>query len=796
MRTDLTAVFVLPSDVLLIPVEELAPATRARLEAGTGHVAVTRRRSRRRSSVLDADAARLVALFREPTTLVDAILRFSRATGADPRVVLESAFPLLEGLVTGGVLVPSGDERARPIHGTVRPGDTFGDFTVLRRVHLLEDVEIHCARSSAGAFAALKVARPGHVEPLRAALAREAAILARLDGRGAPSLLAVALDAPLPYIAVRWCAGVSPTRAAAEHRAGCASTRRALLDLCVRIAEAYADLHDRGVLHGDVHDRNVLVGPDGGITLLDFGIAAVPADPSVGWAQRGGVPDYHDPQLAQAMRLDARPPALDASAEQFSVAALLYLVVTGETHLDLSLRRQEALRQIVEDPSSSFEARGAPPWPELEAVLGRSLSKEPADRYPSVRDLAHALRGVSAPVSAAAVSTRGTDRRRFITALVERLEPGGALYADGLPLGPLSSVNYGAAGIAYAFHRMAAAREDALLLAYADAWIARARAWGSAPGAWYADGAGIEKKNVGPVALYHTATGVHCVETLIALAAGDGARATRCAGEFVAASGTRSANIDLTLGKAGLVLGATLMLEASPTAWPELRRRAGLMAGSIEKRVSGFGTLTHERRLTSVGMAHGWSGVLWTLLRWHRSSGTAMPEWVEDRLRELADLATPRGRGLAWTWSTDGFEAKGAPPAVPSWCNGSAGHVHTWLEAHAAFGEERYLDLATAAAWDVWDESRDALPDACCGLVGRAYALLALHRRTGDTAWRRRAEGLADRALSAVTPHAPDAHRLYKGALGVALLLEELESAPEDARMPLFESEGWTWARW
>jgi hypothetical protein len=43
-------------------------------------------------------------------------------------------------------------------------------------------------------------------------------------------------------------------------------------------------------------------------------------------------------------------------------------------------------------------------------------------------------------------------------------------------------------------------------------------------------------------------------------------------------------------------------------------------------------------------------------------------------------------------------------------------------------------------------------------------------------------------------PDAANAHRLYKGALGTALLLFELED-PYRARMPLFEPEGWRWRR-
>lgn len=796
MTTQLTSTFILPEDVLLIPVEELTPATRERLDCAAGDVAITRPLSRRPSSVVDANGAKLIELFRAPSTVVDAVVRFSRATNTDPRAVLESAFPLVERLVTGGVLLPSGDERARPIEHGVARGDIIGGFTIIDRVHILEDVEIHRARASDGTFAALKIARAGHAERLGASLARESAILRRLDGHVAPRVLAVDLDAALPYMATEWCAGVPPTRALDQHRTPTLQSRRSLIALCIRIAEAYADLHERGVLHGDVHDGNVLVGRDGEITLLDFGLASVPTDSSMAPSRRGGIPEYYDPQFAAAQRSENREPPLDAGAEQYSMAVLLYTIVTGRSYLELSMRRDEALRQIVEDMPLSFETAGLSPWPELEAVLARALSKDPACRHPSMRELARSLSAISVALPESAgpvVAPHAADRRRFVTALVDRLAPDGPLYEHGLPAPPLCSINNGAAGIAYALYRMALAREDATLLAHADAWVARGKSWASEPEAWYTRDGLISRKEIGPIALYHTATGLHCVETLIALATGDESRAERCAMDFIAASRKRTTNLDLTLGTAGLVVGATLMLEASSTRWPKLRKRATSIVSSIEQRINSFAPIADESAFTYLGIAHGWSGLLWTLMRWHRATGDPMPEFIEARLRHLSELATPRGRGLAWAWSTDARDIGSEPHPAPTWCNGTSGHVHTWLEAHAAFGNERYLDLAHAAAWNVWDDSRDDLADACCGLVGRAYALLAFSRRTGDTKWRRRAELLADRALDASTPESAHAHRLYKGALGVALLLEELESAPDDARMPVFESEGWRW---
>jgi eukaryotic-like serine/threonine-protein kinase len=80
--------------------------------------------------------------------------------------------------------------------------------------------------------------------------------------------------------------------------------------------------------------------------------------------------------------------------------------------------------------------------------------------------------------------------------------------------------------------------------------------------------------------------------------------------------------------------------------------------------------------------------------------------------------------------------------------------------------------------------------DLCCGLGGRAYALLALHRASGDEYWLKGARGLVERALRPRVADDPFALSLYKGALGPAVLAAELPT-PAVASMPLFEPEGW-----
>ena len=124
------------------------------------------------------------------------------------------------------------------------------------------------------------------------------------------------------------------------------------------------------------------------------------------------------------------------------------------------------------------------------------------------------------------------------------------------------------------------------------------------------------------------------------------------------------------------------------------------------------------------------------------------------------------------------------------WCNGSAGFVHVWLLAHAVFGTREYAQLAMGAAWATCDGGENDGSDLCCGYAGRAYALLAIYRHTGQGDWLRRALRLTRHAVAGLGGYPSELTSLYKSGLGAALLAIELER-PELARMPLFEHEGW-----
>jgi len=780
----ITDPLVLSPDVILVPVADLPESARSRFASNEGDVAVTHPRSRIPSQILDAHAAELLEQFREPRTIVEAVIRFSRLREADPERMLEDAFPLLRRLLESGFLVAAGEADAEGIRPLLRPGEEVAGFEVLECLHILEDTELYSARGAAG-LAALKIER-GEKDGAFDRLDREREILAFLDGEGVPRLLGSGEIEGRRWIALEWCPGVDAERAARELRRAEPAGRAALLELCRAVAAAYASLHERGVLHGDVHARNLLVGRDGAVRLLDFGYARFKSgegDP--GRTPRAGVPFFYEPEHAAAMR-QARPqPAASEAGEQYAIGALLYLMAAGAHCRDFSLERDEMLRQIVEEPPLPFVERGAEPWPALEAMLARALRKEPGERFSSVAELAEALAAlepvaVGMPFEASLPAAEG-----LLARVLELVDADGPLLAAGLPP-PVASVNYGAAGIACALYRISLAREDPRLLSLADVWAEKAAASCGSEEAFYNPGMDLTRKTVGESSAFHTAAGVHAVRVLIAHAAGLPGVQAAAVNAFLAAAREPGPEKDITIGRAGLLLTASLLLDTLADAGPTAACRGRLAAWGDDQARRLWSELEplspfHLEEGLNLGMAHGWAGLLYASLRWCRSAGPAPPSWIGERLAALADLAKPWGRGLRWRWNDNG--------SMPGWCNGSAGFVFLWTLAHRMLGDDRYRALAEGAAWNAWEAS-EGNATLCCGLAGRAYALLNLHRHGGGPEWLLRARELARRAAATAERDSEALHSLYKGALGVAVLAADL-ARPEDAAMPFFEEEGW-----
>ena len=100
-----------------------------------------------------------------------------------------------------------------------------------------------------------------------------------------------------PYLIMELCAGTYQ-----ERMAKCPLPPHEVRDIGVKIADALAEAHERGVLHRDVKPENMLFAASGALKVTDFGIAKVVDGSETRLTQEGlvvGTPSYIAPERAQ-----------------------------------------------------------------------------------------------------------------------------------------------------------------------------------------------------------------------------------------------------------------------------------------------------------------------------------------------------------------------------------------------------------------------------------------------------------------------------------------------------------------
>jgi hypothetical protein len=146
---------------------------------------------------------------------------------------------------------------------------------------------------------------------------------------------------------------------------------------------ALGHAHQRGIVHRDVKPANIMFDHDGRVMLADFGIskALQTASGFTGTGMIIGTPHYIAPEQAKGAPVDGR-------ADQYALAVVGYRMVTGELPFSGDSVHTILYKHIFEEPPRAART-DLPPF--LTAALGRALSKDPAQRYPTMEEFASAV---------------------------------------------------------------------------------------------------------------------------------------------------------------------------------------------------------------------------------------------------------------------------------------------------------------------------------------------------------------------------------------------------------------------
>ncbi len=154
--------------------------------------------------------------------------------------------------------------------------------------------------------------------------------------------------------------------------------------VALQVARALDYVHFRGIIHRDIKPGNVMMARQGGVKLMDFGIARDHSNEDLTEVGTGiGTPAYMSPEQILGDKLDAR-------SDLFSLGIVLYQLVTGGKPFvedeersvmhKIRLERHARVRRLNPDVPR-----------ELERIIDRCLEKQPRDRWRSAQHLVMAL---------------------------------------------------------------------------------------------------------------------------------------------------------------------------------------------------------------------------------------------------------------------------------------------------------------------------------------------------------------------------------------------------------------------
>lgn len=157
--------------------------------------------------------------------------------------------------------------------------------------------------------------------------------------------------------------------------------------LISNLLDALQYCHDRGVFHRDIKPENLMLGADGHLKIIDFGIASIKGAPRVtyrGFSGLMGTPEYMSPEQIKGERGGAK-------SDIYAVGCVMYDMLAGVPPFTSDNPLTTMYQHMTADAKPLTDIR-KDVTPELWAVIRRSLRRRKEERYDSAVQMEEDLR--------------------------------------------------------------------------------------------------------------------------------------------------------------------------------------------------------------------------------------------------------------------------------------------------------------------------------------------------------------------------------------------------------------------
>lgn len=281
------------------------------------------------------------------------------------------------------------DEQMPPI-----PGRQIGAYLIHEKLGTGGTGEVYVAYDTRlGRKVALKLLDAGFIDDgvSRTRFLREARLASSLDHPNICTIHEVGEAEGRPFIAMQYVQGQTLRDVIGGRPLALAS----LLSISLQIADAVAAAHAHQIIHRDIKSGNIVITPQGGVKVLDFGLAKLldkdEADTEIHLTVTGaiiGTPAAMSPEQARGDRADQR-------SDIFSFGVVLYEMATGQFPFKGRTRADVISVLLREAPIPAADLNKDLPL-RLSSVIDHALVKNPDDRYQSISEVIADLRQVVA----------------------------------------------------------------------------------------------------------------------------------------------------------------------------------------------------------------------------------------------------------------------------------------------------------------------------------------------------------------------------------------------------------------